>query len=107
MAKKQYDDDDGRTIVDMSGVTRPNLWSVRFPSSAPWHQDDAARKRRNKQAQEEAESGQAKANPYQSQLTKEDRRAYILVAVGSALGIAAVFGVVFAIAIILIGHAHC
>ena len=103
MAKqKQSEDDDGRTIVDMSGVTRPNLWSFRFPSSAPWHQNEARKK-----AQEEGDGAQAKPDPFQSQLTKEDRRAYILVAVGSALGIAAVFGVVFAIAIILIGHAHC
>lgn len=27
--KRIYDDDDGRTIVDMSGVSAPNMFSVR------------------------------------------------------------------------------
>lgn len=27
--KRRYDDDDGRTIVDMSGVSAPNMFSVR------------------------------------------------------------------------------
>ena len=29
--KKTYADDDGRTIADMSGVTRRNLWGIRIP----------------------------------------------------------------------------
>ena len=32
MSKRRYEDDDGRTIVDMSGVERPNLFSFRNPS---------------------------------------------------------------------------
>ena len=30
--KKQYDDDDGRTIADMSGLQRDNLLLPRLPS---------------------------------------------------------------------------
>jgi len=30
--RRQYDDDDGRTIVDMSGVERPSMFG-HFPSS--------------------------------------------------------------------------
>ena len=29
---RQYEDDDGRTIIDMSGVERPNLFVPRIPS---------------------------------------------------------------------------
>ena len=32
MSKRRYEDDDGRTIVDMSGVERPNLFTPRIPS---------------------------------------------------------------------------
>ena len=32
MRKRRYEDDDGRTIVDMSGVERPNLITPRIPS---------------------------------------------------------------------------
>lgn len=32
MRKRRYEDDDGRTIVDMSGVERPNLFTPRIPS---------------------------------------------------------------------------
>lgn len=102
--RKQYDDDDGRTIVDMSGVTRPNLWSFRFPGEM---RDRKNGKDKEDPREKAAKEAAGKADPFHSQLTKEDRRAYILVAIGSALGIAAVFGVVFAIAIIIIGHAHC
>lgn len=100
--KKNYDDDDGRSIADMSGVTRPNLWSFRFPSSAPWHKAEAAKARAARAEAGEA-PGAEKKDPFEG-LSKQDRRAYILAAVGGALGIAAVFGVVFALFIILIGH---
>lgn len=96
---RKHDDDDGRRIADMSGITRPNLWSFRNPATAPWHERERA-----KQAEQE-ENAQAESRP-QAQLSKEDRRVYMLAAVGAALAIAAVFGVVFAIAIILIGHVH-
>ena len=32
MSKRRYEDDDGRTVVDMSGVERPNLFTPRIPS---------------------------------------------------------------------------
>ncbi|MBQ7060200.1 MAG: hypothetical protein IJM85_00300 [Clostridia bacterium] len=96
--RKKHDDDDGRVIADMSEVTRPNLWSFRFPSSAPWH-------RKEREAAADIQQTEAKYDP-NKQLTPEERRSYILAAVGAGLGIAAVFGVVFAIFIILIGHVH-
>ena len=102
--KKQYAEDDGRVIADMSEVTRPNLWSFRFPSSAPWHRKEKAAKAEVRQ--DEAPSQSPAAYDPNKQLTPEERRSYILAAVGAGLGIAAVFGVVFAIFIILIGHVH-
>lgn len=96
---RKHDDDDGRRIADMSGVTRPNLWSFRSPATAPWHERE-----RQKQVEEE-KTASSQQRP-QDQLSKQDRRAYILAAVGAGLAIAAVFGIVFAIAIILIGHVH-
>ena len=105
--KKTYEDDDGRTVADMSGVVRPNLWSVRFPSSAPWYK--GGKKAAGEATAESAgaqEAPEAKPDPFR-QISKEERGAFILAAVGSALAIAAVFGVVFAIAILIIGHLSC
>lgn len=103
-APKKYEDDDGRQIADMSGVARPNLWSFRFPSSAPWYRKDGKPAAKDPDLAEDAPSEQ----PYPgSTLTPTERRSYIFAAVGAGLGIAAIFGVVFAIVILMIGHAHC
>lgn len=102
---KKIEGDDGRRIADMSGVTRPNLWSFRFPSSAPWYKNNGGEK-----AEQLAEPGGVTYPPTydpNKQLTPTERRSYILAAVGAGLGIAAVFGVVFAIFILIIGHVHC
>ena len=108
-----YADDDGRQIADMSGVTRPNLWSFRFPSSAPWNRNGGKPAAKGEQqaanAPAEGEEGAApaaKPDPFR-QISPKERGMFILAAVGTALGIAAVFGVVFAIAILIIGHTSC
>ena len=101
--KKTYEDDDGRIIADMSEVTRPNLWSFRHPSTAPWHQRD---KKAAASGNPGEEGGELPRSDASQQFSKEDRRAYILAALAGAFAIAAVFAIVFAIVIILIGHAH-
>ncbi len=68
MKKKQYDDDDGRTIADMSGVGPRNIFLPRRPE---WE-----------------ESGEV---PREELLQGKDRRAFIFGALGAALAIAAVF----------------
>ena len=103
--RKKYDDDDGRTIADMSEVTRPNLWGIRTPSSAPWNKKP--QNENSGSGEDEAQEASPKPYNYEDNLSKEDRRVYILAAVGSGLAIAAVFGIVFAIFIFIIGHVHC
>lgn len=100
---KKYEDDDGRQIADMSGVTRPNLWSFRFPSSAPWYKN-GEKKAKDPDLAEPARPREPDPN---ATLTPSERRSYIFAALGAALAIAAVFGVAFAIAILIIGHLHC
>ena len=91
--KKTFDDDDGRTIVDMSGVERPNLWGFRFPQSTP-------------SKKKEAERSDNKYRPWDTsdQMSRAERRSFILGALGAAFLIALPFGIVFAIAIWIIGH---
>lgn len=90
--KKTFDDDDGRTIADMSGVTRPNLWSFRFPQSTPSKKEEPEEERPDR--------------PWDTsdQLSRSERRKYILGALGAAFLVALPFGIVFAIAIYIIGH---
>ena len=71
---KRYDDDDGRTVADMSGIERQPLLLPRLP-----------RKRRDAAPPEEA---QTEPQPAWS---KEDRRALISGALGAALLIGAIF----------------
>lgn len=74
---KKYDDDDGRTLADMSGVERRNLFLFRIPG-----------------AKEEKKTGRAPAE-HQPVMTREERRWYILGALKSALliGGAFIFGI--------------
>ena len=65
--KKQYDDDDGRTIADMSGVERPALFTFRPPHDKP---DVTGNK---------------------TPLSKDETRGVILGALGAALLIGGVF----------------
>lgn len=74
--KREYDDDDGRTIADMSGVGRPGMVSFRRSTG----DEEAPAPRR-----EDAGSGYG---PFEN---KEERRMYILGALRAALLIALAF----------------
>lgn len=89
--KKTFDDDDGRTIADMSGVTRRNLFSIRLPESS---------------AVESPDTEPQPDRPWDTsgQLSRSERRTFILGAVSAALLIGLPFAIVFAIAIYIIGH---
>lgn len=71
--KKQYDDDDGRTIADMSALT-PGGGFKGFA--------------KNEKKQEEPEREE---RPWEDNFTKEERRMYMLGALKAALLIALVF----------------
>ena len=83
--KKRYPDDDGRTVADMSGIGRQPLLLPRF-------------KKRGDRDPDQTEGAQQPDVP----LSKEERRSYLFGALGAALLIAAVFVVVFAVAIIIL-----
>ena len=87
MAKKTYDDDDGRTIVDMSGVERPPMFGAMF-RTLPSKRDEKTPQKEKKGK----ESG----------FTKKEQRWYIFGALGGALLIGLVFVVAFALLIILL-----
>ena len=69
--RKTYDDDDGRTIADMSGVSNPN--AIVYRGSGKKH-------RRNSEGEEPTQ-------PF----TTEERRMYVFAALRASLLIAAVF----------------
>ena len=71
--KRVYDDDDGRTIADMSGVERQRLIVPRLP------------KRDGEQPEAEP--------PKEQKISKGEERAYVFGALGAALLIGAVFAV--------------
>ena len=77
--KKTYDDDDGRTIADMSGVERPKAFGL-FPSSP----------------KEKTEVDEKK-----EEFPKEARRAYVFSAILASLLIAAVFAFFIGLAIFI------
>ena len=79
--KKKYDDDDGRTIADMSGLERPNMIMPQFGHSKNKNQTKAASDGNN------------------TDLSREERRSYIGGALLAALLITAIFIVVFGVAI--------
>ncbi len=85
--KRVYDDDDGRTVADMSGVERTPLIVPRLPD----RKNDAP------------ESAEQPDRPWEQQtLTKGERRSVVLGAMSASVLIALIFIVVFAIAIALI-----
>ncbi len=79
MSKKKYDDDDGRSIADMSSVGQPNLFTFRNPN--------------DRKEQVDAPEEKQPERPWESkpEMPKEDRRAYVLAAVLTAVGVGAVF----------------
>ena len=89
--KRNYEDDDGRVIADMSDLELPNLWRIRRPS----------RRRPELSAEEPAEPDR----PWEdgNGLSPEDRQIYIFAALKAALLIAGVFiaGAVLLIAAML------
>ena len=83
MAKKKfYDDDDGRTVADMSGVERRPLVIPRPP----------------KKGKKEAEEAEEKQEVY----TAEQKRALIGGSLGAALLVLALFALAIAGVIVLI-----
>ena len=84
--RKQYDDDDGRTIADMSDIARQPLLLPRFKKDKTPPQEDATEQDK----------------PWENNsFSKEERRSYIFGALGATFLIGAVFAVAFLILIIL------
>lgn len=85
---KKYDDDDGRVIADMSGISRPGMFlpgdSKPVPPSRP----------------QEEEEKEENLRPWEDTgMSREDRRAYMWAALRSALLIGAIYLVAFALLI--------
>lgn len=87
--RKEYPDDDGRSIADMSGVERPRLFSV------------PVRKKEQKDEEPDASAKPQWVNPASS-MSKADRRAFIWGALGAALLIALAFIAGLGLVILLI-----
>lgn len=84
MAKKKYDDDDGRTIFDMSAVEKPNLFSF----NPPYMDEERPRKKGDDEPQT------ANDRPWESsndEMPHEMRRAYVWGALKASLLIASAF----------------
>ena len=78
--KKKYEDDDGHSIADMSGIERPSLFLPRMP----------------KKKKAEMNDGAPDDRPWEdNSFSRKERRAYVLGALGAAL----IIGLVFAIGI--------
>lgn len=80
--RKQYPDDDGRTIADMSGIERQPLFLPRF-------------KKRSSPSEQSEETEE------KMPFSGKERRSFIFGALSAALMIAGVFVAVFAIVIAL------
>lgn len=85
--RKGYDDDDGRTVADMSGVFPQRMW---MPGRPPGSGTD---RRAQKAGRQEADG---------EEMTGRERRWYVLGALKAALLIAAVFLVAFGLLIALL-----
>ena len=90
MQKNKHDDDDGRTVADMSGIDSPSLFG-RLP-----------KKKRSGDA--DATDDGSTDKPWEADkdtLSRGERRAYIFTAILSGIGIWAVFTAVFAFIIFI------
>lgn len=72
MKNREYNDDDGRTVADMSDVTRQPLILPRLPKK------------------KKTEGSEAQDAP-EAEISKEERRAYVRGAIGAGLAIGGVF----------------
>lgn len=97
--KKQYDDDDGRTVADMSDVEQQPLL-MPSPSSI----------KRVKEGRADFEEPPKPRDPYRDygpeQLDDEGRRAMIGGALSAMLLVGGVMFAAFAVLILIIGHLH-
>lgn len=88
---KRYNDDDGRTIADMSGLDSHGSFSDLFHS--------------HKKKVKEPEQSETDEKPWEknkNQMSKEERHHYIMASMLSALGIAMVYIVAFGVLIFLL-----
>ncbi len=90
MSKKIYDDDDGRTIADMSGIDRPPMLLPRLSRFG------------KKKKTEQTEDGETEAPRPEDQMSRDERRGYIFGALGAALLIGGIFVAAGAIVIFLL-----
>lgn len=65
---KKYEDDDGRTIADMSDIQGQNLFSFKLPD----------KKSRNEEIND---------RPWENRMSREERRATVFGALGASLAI--------------------
>ncbi len=91
--KKKYDDDDGRTIADMSDISRT-------PILVPQLDKLSGRNEENNENEEKTE------NEFKIEMTGDERRAYIGGALGAALAIGSVFAVAGFIFIFIMTRLH-
>ena len=94
--KRNYDDDDGRVVADMSGIERtpmlvPNAESV---------------KRAREKRADFSEPSENSYSPGPEYLDKEGRRAMIGGALSAMPLIGGLFAAAFAALILIIGHLH-
>ncbi|MCD8144177.1 MAG: hypothetical protein LUD79_02360 [Oscillospiraceae bacterium] len=85
---REYADDDGRIIADMSGVSRPGMFG-HLPSSL------------RKQADAPSEGSSSRPEGEEAPIPKEERKWYILGALKGALLIGLVYLVVIVLVILL------
>ena len=89
---REYEDDDGRRVADMSGVERPNLLTVRTPPK---------QERTDAEGEDAAPKKPAWENPAAS-MPKDDRKAFIWGALSAALLIGLAFLAGLGLVILLI-----
>ena len=85
----EYDDDDGRTIADMSDVTRPAAFTPR--------RKEPRRPKNHNPSQQGSFLFEKQEEPF----TREERRMYVLGALKASLLIAAAFIVGLGVAILI------
>lgn len=93
--RKEWDDDDGRIIADMSGIERPRLLVPRIGGrkSSTGQGRTASAERESDSAQWELKEQSAKERPWENEgeFTPKERRMYVLGALKAALIIALAF----------------